>query len=41
MKTNVMTVDEEKNLECDYAKFYRIAKQNHPNIKHWDTYIHD
>ena len=40
-ENNVMTVDEEKNLECDYAKFYRIAKQNNPNIKHWDTYIHD
>jgi hypothetical protein len=40
-ENGIMWVDSEKNLECDYARFYRVAKQINPNLKLWDTYIHD
>lgn len=40
-ENGVITVDNEKNLNCDYLKFYRIAKQNNPGSPHWGTYIQD
>ncbi|MDP4121306.1 MAG: SMI1/KNR4 family protein [Bacillota bacterium] len=38
-ESGIMTVDEEKNLSCDYNQWYRIAKKNNPGLTHWDIYL--
>lgn len=37
--SGVMTVDEEKNLWCDYDQFYRLAKRLNPDLTHYDQYL--